>query len=55
MTDLFKKMLDNPVYVRGSVCLKHTSCPVPWCILKAVEAELGLAVPKDVTMKFERE
>jgi hypothetical protein len=52
MMDAFKKILDNPVYREGSLCLKHVSCPVPCGILKALEVEAGLAVPRDVTMRF---
>lgn len=52
MMDAFKKILDNPVYRDGSSCLKHVSCPVPCGILKALEVEAGLAVPRDVTIRF---
>lgn len=52
MMDAFKKILDNPVYREGSLCLKHVSCPVPCGILKALEVEAGLAVPRDVTIRF---
>lgn len=31
----------------------HTACPVPAAILKAIEVELGMAVPRDVTITFE--
>jgi len=55
MPDAFKKILDNPVYRTGSVCLKHVSCPVPCAILKCLEAEAGLAVMKDVVISFEKE
>jgi hypothetical protein len=55
MMDAFKKILDNPVYRTGSMCLKHISCPVPCAVLKCLEAEAGLAVMKDVVISFERE
>jgi hypothetical protein len=32
-------------------CLSHPSCPVPSGIIKAIEVEAGLALPKDVTIK----
>jgi hypothetical protein len=54
MMDVFKKILDNPVYRQGSICLRHVSCPVPSGILKALEVEAGLALPKDVKIVFER-
>jgi len=34
--------------------LKHPSCPVPIGIMKAIEVELDLALPKDVVIHFER-
>ncbi len=52
MMDVFKKMLDNPVYRAGSECLRHVTCPVPCAILKTLEAEAGLAVPRDVSITF---
>ncbi len=50
--DAFKRILDNPVYSAGSNCLKHVSCPVPAGILKALEVEAGLAVPRKVSIEF---
>jgi hypothetical protein len=32
-------------------CLSHPSCPVPSGIIKAIEVEAGLALPKDVSIK----
>lgn len=52
MMDAFKRLLDNPVYNKGAACLKHVSCPVPGGILKALEVEAGLAVPKDCVIHF---
>jgi hypothetical protein len=53
--DAFKMVSDNPVYTKGSVCLKHVACPVPSGILKALEVEAGLAVPREVKMVFEKD
>jgi len=36
-------------------CTRHIACPVPVAILKAVEVEMGLALPKDVFIRFEPE
>jgi hypothetical protein len=33
--------------------IKHPSCPVPMGILKAIEVELDLALPRDVMIHFE--
>lgn len=32
--------------------IRHPSCPVPMGILKAIEVELDLALPKDVVIHF---
>jgi hypothetical protein len=53
--DAFKRLLDNPVYTKGAACLKHVACPVPTGILKALEVEAGLAVPRDVSIVFEKD
>lgn len=52
MMDAFKKILENPVYRAGSSCVRHVSCPVPCGVLKALEVEAGLAVPRDVSIVF---
>ncbi len=52
LMDAFKRIIDNPVYRKGSACLRHVSCPVPSGILKALEVEAGLAVPRDVKIEF---
>ena len=52
MMDAFRHLLVNPVFVKGAACLKHAACPVPSGILKALEVEAGLNVPRDVTMTF---
>jgi hypothetical protein len=53
--DAFKGIFDNPVYTKGATCLKHVACPVPSGILKALEVEAGLAVPRDVSIVFEKD
>ena len=32
--------------------LAHAACPVPSAVLKCIEAEAGLALPKDVSFEF---
>lgn len=44
--------LSNPVYKSAAKHLKHVACPVPSGILKALEVEAGLNVPKDTTVRF---
>ena len=52
MMAVFKGFLNNPVYKAAERHLKHAACPVPSGILKALEAEAGLCLPKDVKMSF---
>jgi hypothetical protein len=42
----------NPVYRAAAKHLKHVACPVPSGILKAIEVEAGLNVPRDATIIF---
>lgn len=35
-------------------CLSHPACPVPSGIIKVVEVEAGLALPKDVTIRLSK-
>jgi len=40
------------VYAAAMQHINHPACPVPAAILKAIEVEVGLALPKDVTIHF---
>ncbi len=42
-------------YELASEHCAHAACPVPVGILKAIEVEAGLALPKDVTITVTRE
>ena len=50
--DAFVGFLSNPVYQAAARHLKHVACPVPSGILKALEAEAGLCVPRDAKILF---
>ena len=52
MMDAFKRLQENPVYKKGATCLRHVACPVPSGILKALEVEAGLNLPRDVSITF---
>lgn len=52
MMAVFTRFLENPVYRSASKHLKHVTCPVPCGVLKAMEAEAGFAVSKDVSITF---
>lgn len=49
---VFRRMIESAVYQSASEQIRHTACPIPVAILKAIEAEVGLSLPKDVTITF---
>lgn len=52
MMSVFTGFMNNPVYVAASGRLKHTACPVPSGILKALEVAMGLSLPKNASIVF---
>jgi len=52
---VFTGFLTNPVYKAAARHLKHTACPVPSGIIKAMEVEAGFCLPRDVSIIFERQ
>lgn len=55
MMSAFTAHLNNPVYRSASKHIKHIACPVPSGIIKALEVELGLCIPKDAGIIFIKE
>ena len=51
--EALKPQVDSQVYKCASECRLHGACPVPMAILKAVEVEAGLALPRPVHLYFE--
>ncbi len=51
----FAKFSASPVYQAADENFKHAACPVPAAIIKAIEAEAGLALAKDVSVVIEKE
>ena len=51
--DVLKPRAESEIYLKLSGHPLHLSCPVPVGIIKAVEAEAGLALARDVTIHFE--
>lgn len=43
----------NYISQSAARCSLHASCPVPCALIKAVEAELGMAVKKNVGFTYE--
>jgi len=48
----FAAILHNPVYRSASRHLKHPACVVPSAILKAIEVEAGVCLPRPVGITF---
>jgi hypothetical protein len=53
-SEAFNKVGCSPVYELARKHCKHAACPVPMAIVKGVEAAIGAALPKDVTVKMEK-
>ncbi|MCK4696698.1 MAG: hypothetical protein KAT53_00175 [Dehalococcoidia bacterium] len=51
--EVLKRHIDTEVYKSASRCKLHTTCPVPMAVLKAIEAEAELALPRDVVVIFD--
>jgi hypothetical protein len=51
--DALKPPEESVVYKCASKHIRHVACPVPMAIMKAIEAEVGAALPKDVAVRFE--
>ena len=52
---VFDRFCDSIIYKTAHEKLKHTDCPVPMAIIKAIQVEIKGAVPKDTFIKFEDE
>ncbi|MBR9979954.1 MAG: hypothetical protein KFF50_02900 [Desulfatitalea sp.] len=52
--ELFLPLTRNPVYGSAEKAGCHSSCVVPAAIIKVVEVAMGMALPKDVGIKFKR-
>lgn len=53
--EVFKRMTESAVYQSAAKHIRHTACPIPSAILKAIEIECGVALPKDVRITFSTE
>ncbi len=54
LKEAFRKICENPIYKAATQHHLHPACPVPSAILKAIEVEAGLAIPKDVSIEIEK-
>jgi len=55
LKELFMPLTRNPVYTAAEKSGCHPSCSIPAAVLKAVEVALGMALPREVTIKFKNE
>lgn len=55
LRDALKKYGQSIVTERAAEHLAHAACPVPTAIIKAIEAESGMALPRNATITFETE
>ena len=54
LREIFTPVTRNPVYISAEQTGCHGSCPIPTAILKAAEVALEMALPQDVSIRFEQ-
>jgi len=54
LQDIFTPAGENVVFDLAGKAGCHATCPVPLAVLKCAEVELGMALPRDVIMRFEK-
>jgi hypothetical protein len=52
LNDLFLPIRRNPVYICAEKSGCHPACVVPAAVLKAVEAALAMAIPRNIRISF---
>lgn len=52
LNELFLPLTRNPIYQAAEKSGCHPSCAIPCAVLKAVEAAMGMALPKEVRITF---
>lgn len=53
--ECFSKLLSSNVYKTADKYIKHVACPVPSAIIKGIEVECGLALPKEAVISINKE
>ena len=54
LRDLFAPISSSPVFQAAQQSGCHPMCPVPIAVLKTAEVTMGMALPKDAEIKFEK-
>jgi hypothetical protein len=55
MNECFSKFSASTVYGAADKSCRHLACPMPSAIIKAIEVEMGLALPRNVEMVITKE
>ncbi len=50
---VFLRMTESAVYESAARHIRHCACIVPAAVLKTIEVETGMALPKKATIEFE--
>lgn len=53
LKEVFLPMTRNPVYRAAEQSGCHPSCAIPLAVMKTAEAAMGMALPRDVTLRFD--
>jgi len=52
LKDVLAPISRNPVYALAEKSGCHPSCPVPMAVIKAAEVAFGLALPREIQIRF---
>ncbi len=50
--DALTRIDQSIIYKEAAKTIKHTACPIPMVVLKAIEVEIGVALPENITIEF---
>ena len=53
LREIFMPVTLNPVYLAAQQAGCHASCPIPMALLKTAEVAMEMALPREVSMRFE--
>lgn len=49
---VFRSIPESAIYRAAGCHIRHSGCPIPAAIIKAIEVEVGVALPRDVTIRI---
>ena len=53
LKEIFMPVTRNPVYLAAQKSGCHASCPIPMAVLKTAEVAMEMALPREVSIRFE--